>query len=293
MIPISELLSSSIRHAICAKDGHALIAVDLGSIESRVLGWFTACERINQVFADNKDTYKDFATTYFGIPYDQVTKEQRTFSKPPVLGAGFGLGWRGMIAYAEGYGIELDEEKAKRVVEVFRTTYHEIPTFWKWIELAVHRVVTTGQPVSGYRFTLYLNGEFLCIRLPSNRDLWYFRPQIKPHETPWGEIRPTFSYMGLNEKNQWVRIYAHAGLICENCTQAIARDFLAYGMKLISDAGMNIVLHVHDEIVCEELEMDSEYYLEEITKCMTTNPPWAPDILLGASGYIAKRYRKG
>lgn len=217
MIPTSELLGSAIRHAVCAGEGNVLIAADLGSIETRVCGWFTGCKGINRVFAEGLDSYKDFATTYFNVPYDQVTKQQRNFSKPPVLGGIFGLGWRGMIAYAEGYGVDLDEEKAKRVVDILRTKYHEVPTFWSWIEAAVIHTVTTGQSVFGYKFTVHMNRDFLNIRLPSGRDLWYFKPEIRPHTTPWGEVKPTFSYMGLDDKNRWVRLYVHPGLICENC----------------------------------------------------------------------------
>jgi DNA polymerase len=290
MIPPSELLGSAIRHAVCAPEGKVFAVADLGSIESRVLGWFTGCSRINKVFAEGKDTYKDFAVDYFRVPYDQVTKEQRNFSKPPVLGAGFGLGWKGMQVYAEGYGIELDKEEAKRVVETFRSSYWEVPRFWKWIETAVKYTTMSGAPVEGYRLTVHKDREFLCIRLPSGRNLWYFQPQILPHKTPWGEIKPTFSYMGLNDKNQWVRLFVHPGLLTENVTQAIARDFLAYGMNLASY--MDIVLHVHDEIAVEICEKMAEDNLKYLIECMTTNPPWAPDIILGADGYIAKRYRK-
>lgn len=290
--PISELLGSAIRHAVCAEEGKLFVAADLGSIESRVIGWVTNCSKMNRVFAEGKDSYVDFAAGYFGIPYAQVTKEQRGFSKPPVLGAGFGLGWRGMIAYAEGYGVSLNEDEAKRVVNTFRSSYWEIPEFWEWIDNAVKQVTMSGVTVEGFKLKILKDREFLCIQLPSGRCLWYYQPQILPHETPWGQIKPTFSYMGLNDKNQWIRLYVHPGLLTENVVQAIARDFLAYGMKLTAEKGLEIVLHVHDEIVVETGYWSTGAYLKVVIDCMTTKPPWASDIILGAEGYIAKRYRK-
>jgi hypothetical protein len=50
----------------------------------------------------------------------------------------------------------------------------------------------------------------------------------------------------------------HGGLLVENAVQAIARDILAEAILRIEDAGLRIVLHVHDEVVAEVREADAD-----------------------------------
>lgn len=83
---MSEILGGSVRHTIHAPEGKSLVIADLSSIESVVLGWVTECKLIDSTFREGRDSYKVFASKYFGIDYEEVTKAQRGFSKPPVLG---------------------------------------------------------------------------------------------------------------------------------------------------------------------------------------------------------------
>jgi len=79
-------LSDTLRAAITAPEGYHLNVSDLSSVESRVLGWVSDCKKINLTFANGLDTYKVFAADFYHIAYDSVTKEQRTFCKPPGIG---------------------------------------------------------------------------------------------------------------------------------------------------------------------------------------------------------------
>lgn len=287
---VADLLGSAIRHVIKARDGYHLDVCDLSSIESVVLAWITGCSRVLEVFREGRDPYKDFATELFHVPYDQVTKAQRKFSKPPVLGCGYRLGWRGLINYAESMGVQMGEQEAQHAVETFRNMYWEIPRFWEWIGSAMNAAIA-GQVVEGYRMRLYRDDKFVYITLPSGRRLAYFEPEVLPHPAPWGDVIPTISYMGLDDRNQWVRLYAHDGLITENIIQAIARDVLAHGMRLCAHHGINIIGHVHDELIAENPD-DGVDYLERMNWCMTQRPQWASDLLLRAAGYTARRYMK-
>ncbi len=325
-MPVSQVLGGAIRHVINAREGHTFAICDLSSIESVVLGWVSDCPLIDQTFRAGKDSYKMFASKYYGIEYEEVTKEQRGFSKPPVLGCGFMLGWRGLVAYAEGYGVEMTQDQAKNAVDTFRTMYPEIPRFWKWINEAVKAVTLTGIPVSGFRLSIERDADFLRIWLPSGRALSYFSPQVNDRKAPWSkptmydsapftyeqykasgwedddliahslmkpyELVANFNYMGMNDKNQWTRIYAHAGLITENIVQSIAGDLLWSGLVNADGAGLPIVLHVHDEIAVEVPIANAHMDVKILEECMTRRPAWAQDMWLGAGGFITKRYTK-
>ena len=315
-LPVSDVLGGAIRHVI-----HGEFAIcDLSSIESVVLGWVANCPLIDSTFREGKDSYKTFASKYYEIPYEEVTKSQRGFSKPPVLGCGYMLGWKGLIAYSEGYGVDMTVEQAKDAVSTFRDMYPEIPTFWSWIDETVKRVTTSGKSEYGYGLGIERDDHFVRILLPSGRNLSYYRPEVIQKKAPWrnmtataqyeyeeyiakgwtddqlvtaGYMKPVqlvwnFSYMGLSDTNQWCRITSHAGKLTENIVQSIAGDILWHGITKAADAGLQVVLHVHDEIAVEG--DDAELTL--LQQCMTDKPAWAESMWLGADGFTTHRYTK-
>jgi DNA polymerase len=80
-------------------------------------------------------------------------------------------------------------------------------------------------------------------------------------------------------------------LIVHNCVQTLAGDLLKDSMPRIEHAGYQIVLSVHDELVCEAPDTD-EYSSDALARLMATNPAWAPDLPLSAAGFEAYRYKK-
>lgn len=291
---VSDVLGGSVRHVVSAPVGKTFTIADLTSIESVILGWVSMCTKIDTTFRQGKDSYKVFAEAYFGVSYEQVTKEQRSFSKPPVLGAGFMLGWKGLIAYAEGYGVEMTEDQAQKAINTFRGMYPEIVKFWDWIYKCVKYVTATGVSFSGYRMNVERDEHFLRIWLPSGRALSYYKPENRMMPAPWDPKKQieNFTYMGTNDKNQWVRISAHAGGITENIVQSIAGDILWNGLTNANAVGLKPILHVHDEIGCESDVQTAEKDLQSLIVCMTTQPDWCKDMWLGADGMITNRYTK-
>ena len=81
-----------------------------------------------------------------------------------------------------------------------------------------------------------------------------------------------------------------AGLpfIVHNCVQAIARDCLYHGMMKVHEAGYKVIMHVHDEIVCE----DSHGSIEEVNELFATLPPWATGLPLATDGFESLYYKK-
>lgn len=214
---VPQLLGSAVRHAIKAPEGRVFSVRDLSSIESVVLGWQTDCRAINHAVANGLDTYKLFAERYFNVPYDEVTKKQRKFSKPPVLGCGYQLGWKGLITYADGMGVVLRDDDAKNAVRLWRDMHPEVKDAWSWFSSSVCDV-TEGvvRNAEGYKVKIYRDTNFLYIGLPSGRELSYFRPEVRYEEDPeWGTIRRNFCYQGINQyTGKWGTVYSHGGKLC-------------------------------------------------------------------------------
>ena len=78
----------------------------------------------------------------------------------------------------------------------------------------------------------------------------------------------------------------------ENIVQAIARDLLAAAMLKLDWAGYKIVMHVHDEAVCETPIESAEQDLQKMCNIMGTEIPWAKGLPLAADGYVTPYYKK-
>ena len=132
--------------------------------------------------------------------------------------------------------------------------------------------------------------------LPSGRKLFYYSPSIR-RKTIYKQEGDSFevdsiTYMGLNDKKKWARLDTYGGKLLENACQAVARDLLAHSMVQVDDAGYEIVMHVHDENVCDIPEFDSDNQLKDICELMEITPSWAEDLALVVDGYLTPFYRK-
>jgi DNA polymerase len=88
---------------------------------------------------------------------------------------------------------------------------------------------------------------------------------------------------------KWGWVETYGGRLVENLCQAIARDLLAYSMLKMNAKGFNIVMHVHDEVVCEEVDGEA---LKKMCSIMGQEVEWAKGLPLGADGYVTKYYKK-
>jgi DNA polymerase bacteriophage-type len=210
----------------------------------------------------------------------------------------------GLIAYAENMGITLTPEESFLAVRAFRESYPEVVTFWTNVEDAMREAIITGGPIQvGYvEFSLITIGDVPVarIKLPSGRYLHYWNARLVSTRSDGSESKKmSIVYDGIGhgrgattEKVIWSKTYTYGGKVCENIVQAISRDILANGLKLADEAGMEVVLHVHDEIGALVPD-DSWLGLDTLQWAMTVVPAWAPGLPLGAEGYVGEVYRKG
>lgn len=167
---------------------------------------------------------------------------------------------------------------------MWRGAHPAIAAFWKELQdAAVQAVLRPGVTTTCRTLKLRRDGAWLRIRLPSGRFLCYPSPAIED-----GKL----SYMGVNQySRKWARLKTYGGKLAENVTQAAARDILAASMRPVEDAGYQIVLSVHDELITEAPD-SPEFNPGHLASFMTDNPAWAEGLPLAAAGFDVYRYKK-
>lgn len=140
-------------------------------------------------------------------------------------------------------------------------------------------------------------GWWLKVELPSGRILSYpgigisVEKQMEEDDDR-AEYRERVRYMGENQTTrQWGKQYTYGGKLSENVTQALCRDLLANALVTVENAGWPVVLHVHDECVCE-VPNTPDYTLAELGRMMCELPSWAVGFPLAYSGDELMRYAK-
>ena len=292
-----QQLSSLVRSAISAPQGKTFVDVDFSSIENRVGVWLAGQNDKVELFRKGLDEYKVFASeSLYRVPYDEVTKDQRQVSKSAVLGAMFGQGAKGLVKYAEGMGVKLNEAQAKNAVDNYRSSYARVKALWTACETAALDAVQnpgTGF-FAGKKIKMKVAKKALWMQLPSGRLICWQRPEIELLTTPWETEKLGVTVHSQNTvTRQWGRNPLIGSSIFQSAVQGTARDFLANAMLNLELNGYELINSIHDEVLLLVDEDKAEEALEnDVMHIMTTPPVWAPDFPLGAEGWVGKRYRK-
>lgn len=207
----------------------------------------------------------------------------------------------GLWRYAEMMGIDLNQEQAKAQVEAFRDTFFDVAQWWYALEEAYagacdkrrnQYIASTLDGKEACRLVVAYKDPALRIVLPSGRELIYPSAYARREYNRWGTKKLVLGFEG-ERGHSWGHTHTYGGRLCENIVQAIARDCLAEAMMLAdADAGLEIVGHTHDELLCLADEADKTA-LSRLEGYMSITPRWAPGLILGADGHEGKRYEKG
>jgi DNA polymerase I-like protein with 3'-5' exonuclease and polymerase domains len=79
-----------------------------------------------RAFQDGLDLHTVTAMQIYGVPENEVTKEQRQIAKSANFGLLYGSGARGLRNYAAGMGIQMDLAEAAEIREKFHAAYSGI-----------------------------------------------------------------------------------------------------------------------------------------------------------------------
>jgi DNA polymerase len=279
------------RALICAAPGHRLICADFSGVESRITAWLSSQQSKLDQWAkfDRTGDPKDEPYFILGKQVGQPDDTARTIGKTADLAFGY-MGGPGAWEKLAPNDDASTEAEIKQRQRAWRRAHPMTVRFWGAINRAAiqavrkpNTVVTCGRVVFKY------DGTFLRMKLPSGRKLAYPAPRLKT--TKYGDLAVVFMD---NASGKWTENrYGHGaygGTWIENAVQAVARDLFAAVMPRLEAAGYPIVLHVHDEIVCEV--PDGFGSVEEFQKIMTTPPAWAEGLPIAAKVRNGERFCK-
>lgn len=281
---IPDVLSQLVRTAFIPADGYRFYVADFSAIEARVIAWLAGEDWRTKVFAEGGDIYCASASQMFKVPVEKhgVNGHLRQKGKIAELALGYGGSVGALMSMgALDYGLEEDE--LQPLVDAWRKANPNIVRFWWAVDAAVKKTLTDRsiQEVKGIRFS-YRSG-MLFITLPSGRNLAYVKPRLETNRFGGKSV----TYEGIGTTKKWERLESYGPKFVENIVQAISRDILMNSMKTLQ--ARNIVAHVHDELIIEEV---SNAPLQELCNEMARLPDWADGLILRADGYICDFYQK-
>jgi len=324
---VLEALSSSLRGMIIASPGKRLIVSDFSQIESRMLAWLAGDQKKLQAYRDGVDIYKMNAASAYKMKYADVEYAERNVGKVIELACGYQGAVGAFQQFAKTMGVIIPDDEADILVKAWRLDNPKVVSFWGNVEAAAIKAVeepgtvqkirsisfkvvgrptvvnhmakrkckkkcsckgNEGKKCKGFYVLEKYNavGEYLYCKLPSGRIIAYHRPHLVD-----GKFKEQVGFFGVDSKTkQYTHQTTYGGKLVENITQGAARCAMVPPMFDLEDAGYEIVLSVHDEIVAEAGIGHGS--LEEFNSIMKQVPKWAPGLPINAAGYESHRYKK-
>jgi len=279
---IAELLSSLLRSMIVPADGQEFITADYAAIEARVLSWLAGDAVMCKKFANNEDVYVDMARVIYNCK--EISPDQRFVGKQTVLGCGYGMGANRFREQCATYNVKISEELAKASVKAYRRRMQSVVRLWYSTEKIVKQALTDALTVqnNGVVYARY-DGEFLKLRIPSGRILYYYNPTIEDGDITYWTVS--------SQARKWMQVRTWGGKLVENVDQATARDLLAYALRNLWGTKYKVELHVHDEVVSSVKKGQGD--LDEYCQLLCDKPKWAKGCPVAAEGWFGSYYIKG
>ena len=124
-IPIRTERGRKIRKAFnVPSDDYILLSADYSQIELRVIAAMSGDDTMIEAFKNNQDIHKLTASKVYGIPFDEVTKEQRSNAKVVNFGIIYGVS-----AFGLSQQTTLSMAEAKDMIQNYFKTYPKIKEY--------------------------------------------------------------------------------------------------------------------------------------------------------------------
>ncbi len=281
---------NAIRTAICAPEGHKLIACDSSQIEARILAYIADQKDLVEAFRQGRDVYSEFASLIYGRPITKADIDERFVGKTCILGLGYGMGWeRFKDTVAQG-GVIVGESEAKRIVYLYRNHYPRVQVLWNMCDAVLKNMLSgTNGLLAG--LVPYTSGG---LELPNSMKIRYHALRSTADgfsyiadKRAWMKYTARVVTSAPVEDAPWTNIYG--GKVTENVVQALARIIIADQMVAIGQH-YPVVLQVHDEnVICPRTaEVNAAQQL--IERVMSTPPVWAPSLPIACESGVGGNY---
>lgn len=310
-LPTHVLRGVDFRSKIIPAPGKKFIIGDLEQIEARITRWLAGDRATLRLIDEGFNPYEAHAIRFMNFQGESMKKSDPAgyqLAKARELSLGFAVGWHKFITMAHMY---VDDDYFARIFggdpgkenrEGFLQYLHHIRNpkmrtdylkLWAdATEFDRNTFVNSWMQVTDFRdknpeivkFWDRLRDDMVSssggnyeVGLPSGRTLTYFN------------VLATKTSLQARTERGGPLLFWHGGKICENCAQAVARDVFTEAQLRAEDAGLNVVLDVYDELVCEEPQSTSPDILLGI---MQSRPDWAKTLPIGASVEESTHYTK-
>ncbi len=141
-IPTRIEFGKQLRKVFKPAEGKVYIDADYSQIELRVLAHLSGDEHMIEAFKNGEDIHKQASSKVFGIPVEEVTKEQRSSAKAVNFGIVYGISEFGL-----GQQLGINRNKAKEYIEQYLSEYSGVRMF---MQDAIKNAKETG-----YSMTMY------------------------------------------------------------------------------------------------------------------------------------------
>lgn len=293
---VPDTLSQLIRTAFIPSEGHKFVVADFSAIEARVIAWLAGEQWVNEVFATHGKIYEATASQMFHVPIEKIVKGNPEYSlrqkgKVATLALGYQGGTSALIAMG-ALNMGLTEEELPDIVTRWRNANPRIRDLWYAVEETALAAMTTAEPQAMHGLIFRLEGDllygqsFLTVQLPSGRKLFYPKPFLQ--ENRFGKMAIHYYTVG-QQTRKWEVDSTYGGKMTENIVQAIARDCLAETLRRIDRLGLQVVFHVHDEVI---IDAPADVSVDHICSLMAEPIPWAPGLILKGAGFESNYYMK-
>ncbi|MBI4138701.1 DNA polymerase I [Candidatus Uhrbacteria bacterium] len=227
-IPIRTELGRKIRRGFIAPKGYHLLSCDYSQIELRVVAALAKDKKMIEAFERGLDIHTATAAAIWGVPLDEVTKEQRRAAKAINFGIIYG---QGPVGLSKAAGISFEE--AKRFIDEYFHVYSGIHEYLEQTKALAH--------ARGYVETLF--GR---------------RRAIPDINSPLPQFRAAAERMAINMPVQGTA----TGDLVKLALIAIDKEL----SKISKDA--RLLLQVHDELVFEVPEKEVPMVAKKIVEIM-------------------------
>lgn len=123
-IPVRMALGREIRKVFIPKDGYVFIDADYSQIELRILAHMSGDDKLIEAYRSNQDIHRTTASQVFHIPFDEVTKQQRSNAKAVNFGIIYGISTFGL-----SQDLSITRKEAKEYIEKYFKTYPHIKEY--------------------------------------------------------------------------------------------------------------------------------------------------------------------